>query len=276
MLPEGGLFCYLRGQIWESYGDCRFSNATRIFKMLVDEEKAKRWGSELNQIDNPYMSTIFFEKFLNRNGCFNKGAKILDVGSGIGAVPSYFSRKHPDVKFTSSDYHEWKVLEAQEIAFAKGIKGVEFQVLDWYSLPKNLKGVFEGIFNVHTLCCMKDIEKAVTSLLSIEPKWIAFNSLFYEGPLSAHVHIVDHQKPWEGIDSPDGDFNIHSLEIIQEICSKYGYRLCFEPFHPNTSLPRPDDNGRGTFTLKTEISEYTQFSGPIYLPWYFVLIKKTN
>ena len=50
-----------------------------------------------------------------------------------------------------------------------------------------------------------------------------------------------------------------------------GYsNFIFEKFEIGKKLVRPKNGERGTFTIQSEFSEFTQFSGPVYLPWYFV------
>ena len=47
--------------------------------------------------------------------------------------------------------------------------------------------------------------------------------------------------------------------------------IIFNPFQINLDLPRGDLNRVGTFTEKQEDGRRLQFSGPIALPWYFLL-----
>lgn len=65
------------------------------------------------------------------------------------------------------------------------------------------------------------------------------------------------------------------LPFTKKYFKRKGFRKFFyEKFEIPVSLPRPPNGSRGTYTVKTEISARTQFSGPVYLPWYFVLAKK--
>jgi len=233
-----------------------------------------RWQSEYPQIDNPYFSTIAFEEFLAARGGFLDGKEIFDIGTGIGANLYYFAAKNPGVRFLGGDYNADKIAEAKDVAKARGDNGLAFETVDWFDISDGYRGRFDGIINVHTLCCFKRIEPAIEALCALEPRWIAFNSLFYEGPLDVMIHIRDHDNPAIGDDNPDGDFNIFSLPLVRELFTKHGYKLHSEPFHPPQALPQPNNGARGTFTAQTEWHERTQFSGPVHLPWHFLFASR--
>ena len=72
---------------------------------------------------------------------------------------------------------------------------------------------------------------------------------------------------------PDADFNIHSLPNTKKIFKKYGYRVVkTKQYFPKKKIFKP--KGRGSYTIKSEFNKNTTFSGPVYLPWYFLLAKK--
>ena len=47
-----------------------------------------------------------------------------------------------------------------------------------------------------------------------------------------------------------------------------------EPYFPKKKIKKQGKRKRGSYTIKTEFHKYSTFSGPVYLPWYFVLAKK--
>jgi hypothetical protein len=49
-----------------------------------------------------------------------------------------------------------------------------------------------------------------------------------------------------------------------------------EPFTITVDLPKPKDGQRGTYTVRTEWNKRSQFSGPVYLPWHFVLAVRSS
>jgi hypothetical protein len=126
------------------------------------------------------------------------------------------------------------------------------------------------------LCTQKNFEDAASSILRLNPNWIAFNSLFYNGPLDVLIHIRDRTSDLAD-DNPDADFNIHSLQHANEYMFNNGYHLCAsEPFDIGLKLPAPADGSRGTYTVTTQWSDFTQFSGPVHLPWHFLLYRRSD
>ena len=235
----------------------------------------KRWPNEVAQFDMPHYSTMAFEQFLASRGCFREGTKVLDIGSGLGANFGYFSGKNPGVSFLGLDYNADKVEAGKHLLAEKNILCVDLELGDWFNLPPQYVGQFDGIYNCHTLCCFKRIEPALQAIISLSPRWLAFNSLFYEGPMDVLIHIRDYNKPAITDDNPDGDFNIFSLANIRDILSSNDYVLVGdEPFYPPKDLPRPAGGSRGSYTMRTELHERTQFSGTVYLPWRFILAER--
>jgi hypothetical protein len=64
---------------------------------------------------------------------------------------------------------------------------------------------------------------------------------------------------------------------MQKYLKENGYgEFIAEKFSIKIDLPRPANGERGTYTVKTEWDDRTMFSGPVHLPWYFILTKKTK
>lgn len=236
----------------------------------------EEYQNEITQIESPYYSTTAFEDFLSRHQCFRDGTEILDIGSGIGAALYYFQQKHPAVKYFGIDYNQKKIEFGKKLIAERKVEDIDLDSADWFNLPADYKGRFEGIVSIHAVCCLKHIEKALEPMFALQPRWIAINSLFYDGPLDVLTHIRNHNNPDLKDDNPDGDFNIFSLTRTSDISREKGYEVIYEPFYPAGAIQRRDDGGRGTYTMKTDFHEHTQFSGPVFLPWHFVLIRKKD
>lgn len=241
---------------------------------LTAENLAKSMPSHLKQFKQPLYSTVGLEAFLEKHSCFVPG-RILDIGCGCGAVTNYMAGRHPDVNFLGLDYSQLLIDTGKEIPANQALTNLELKFGNWFDLPRDLVGAVDGIFNVHTLCCMKKIEPALDSLVALKPEWLAFTSLFYEGPLDVLIHIRDHGYPELTDDDPDADFNIFSLPLVRDYLGQKGYtNFFYERFEIPSVLPKPPNGERGTYTMQTEMGPRTQFSGPVHLPWYFVLAKK--
>jgi len=229
--------------------------------------------SELVQIKSPYQSTLSFEKFLKSNKALNNTTKsVLDLGCGLGAQINYFSKKFPKIKFIGWDYSKKQINKAKKLNKNKNCK---FYTQDILNIKKKLN--VDLTISIQTFCCFKDSEKLFKSISKINSKWIAINSLFYDGPIDVLIHIRELKKNSLKDNDPDGDFNIHSIPKFEKIIKKEGYKLIKKiPFFPERKIPKPKNGVRGSYTIKTEFNKFTIFSGPVHLPWYFLLLKKIN
>ena len=231
--------------------------------------------SELTQLHKPYESTIRFEKFLKENRLLTKKTnKIIDIGSGIGSNLHYFSKKNNGIKFTGSDYDKKRISLANKL---NRNKNINFEFLDILKFNKKFVNQYDGLVSIHALCCFKSLDKVIKNMCKIKPKWIAINSLFHKGDLDVLIHIRDYNQPKLKDSNPNSDFNIFSLSQIKKEFKKYNYKLVkVSPYFPKKPISKPKFNRRGSYTIKTEFNKLSTFSGPVYLPWHFILAKKNE
>ncbi len=239
--------------------------------------RVKRIASRyVAQFDTPYESTKAFYRFLKKNGCFEKDASYLDIGAGFGCVAAHFAQKEGGVKFVGVDYNPACIQIGNRTAKNKKIDNLELTLGDWFRLPPSMRGAYDGVFNTHTFCVFRDSLHATDKLIELKPRWIAFNSLFWDGYTDVFIHTRDSKNPKTDVGSPDSDLNIFSLPTLIEHLKKKGYtKVHVEPFTIPIDLSQPKDGRRGTYTVKTKWSKRSQFSGPVYLPWHFVLAIRT-
>lgn len=224
------------------------------------------------QFDSPFFSTIGLLDFLKSHDLVRAGTEVLDIASGSGANIYHLAKAFPETTFLGVDYQIKAVELGRKLLGERGLANAGVELGDWFDLPAEYRGRFDGVLNVHSLCCFKHLEEAVAPLIDLRPRWLAFNSLFYEGPLDVLIHIRDHENPALTDDIHDADFNTFSLPRFRDYLARSGYRsFRFQRFRIPLPLPRPADGGRGTYTVRTEFDERTQFSGPVHLPWYFVV-----
>ena len=193
------------------------------------------------------------------------------MGTGIGSNLRYFSTKYKKNKFIGTDYNKLKIKMAKK--FVKN-SNVDFFYQNMDKFDKKFIGKFDGIIAIHTLCCFKDIKKPLEFMCSLKPKWLAANSLFYNGPLDVLIHVRNHKHKHIKDDNPNGDFNIHSLPRVEKIFKNYGYNVSYKRHFPEKKILSPHNKKRGSYTIKTKSNKNLLFSGPIYLPWYFIFAKK--
>lgn len=241
---------------------------------------------------SPKQSTICLIEFLkkripelslNRTKEDNNLQTFVDLGSGgcSGLYP--IAKEFEKFEFIGLDYNR-KIIDwvndfwASENGKKFNLPNLSAEYADW-NLPETVNKILKKnnvlvLLAIHSLCTVKNLSKVLTPILKHKPKHLVFNSLFYDGPLDAFIHIKDYNIEIDD-NNPDADFNIHSIPRFRNFLEKLGYKnFYFEPFDIGFNLPRPFDNGRGTYTINTEFSKYSQFSGPVYLPWYFVHAEK--
>tara|TARA_B100000674_G_C37842422_1_gene915985 strand:- start:581 stop:1288 length:708 start_codon:yes stop_codon:yes gene_type:complete len=232
--------------------------------------------SELKQYKNIYQSTLEFDNFLKVK--LKNSKKLIDIGCGKGGTLSFYAKKYKKLKIYGIDYRS-KNINASRKYFRKFKidKNVKFQKVNILKNinNKDLKNP-DGIISQKTFNTFDNIEKPLNNLIKLKPKWIGLNSLFFKGKMDVLIHIRDRENKYYELkdNDPDGDFNIFSISNLKKYLKTTNYKITkIKPFFPKKKLRKIGDN-RGTYTIKTEFSDRTCFSGPVYLPWYFVLIEK--
>ena len=243
-------------------------------KKNISKLKNKFVKSETLQYKKTYQSTLAFESFLKKK--INDTSMIIDIGCGQGGTLSYYCRKYNKLKFIGLDYRNYNVKISRYLSKKYKIKNVEFFQVDL--LKRNFKKKLKnlkiknpiGIISEKTFCTFKKLDLVLDNLISLKPEFIAINSLFYEGDMDVYTHITGKQNE----NNVDGDFNIHSLQKLKKYLKKFKYRITkVNDFFPEKKIIS-NRLKRGTYTLETEMSKRTMFSGPVYLPWKFVMIEK--
>lgn len=230
-------------------------------------------ASEIYQIDNVYMSTAAMSKIMRKLLSESRVETIFDLGCGIGAATLYFAKEFPNVEFVGLDYNSEGIVIANQLAANLGIANAIFKTQDIFDTSETFCAEETAVISIHTLCCFKEFEPFFNKILSFQPEWFVVNSLFWKGNLDVLIHIRD----WDNLKPdqiPDSDFNIFSKTRITNFCQQFNYHSVFDDFFPDVSLEEPSDFRRATYTLKTEINSKTQFSGPVHLPWSFLIARK--
>jgi hypothetical protein len=234
--------------------------------------------SEFAQFTKTYQSTVEFNKFLSKY-LYNSN-NVLDIGTGIGGTLSFYTKRYKNTHFIGIDHRKKYVNQARTIFKKLKIdENVTFERVDVLKNinDKNLNKI-DGIISEKTFCTFKNIEKPIKNLIKLKPNWIGINSLFFDGYMDILIHQRQisslNLKPLNQDNIPDGDFNIHSLKKLIHIIKPYGYKVSkYKLFFPNKKI-KSNRSKFGTYTMKTEFDKNTCFSGPVHLPWYFVLIEK--
>ena len=112
-------------------------------------------------------------------------------------------------------------------------------------------------------------------MFKLKPKWILITSLFYDGPVEAKIKIKDYSRQMGEKKYRQTYYNIYSLNEVKKISNRNGYDLTdYKPFILPFDIEKPEDKGRGTYTIKLHNGYRIQISGPLIMPWYTPLLKK--
>lgn len=76
------------------------------------------------------------EELLHRDTTFPPGARVLEVGCGVGAQTCIVARRNPKVQFTSIDLSEASLRAAQAAARRLGLSNVSFELGDARTLAR--------------------------------------------------------------------------------------------------------------------------------------------
>ena len=249
---------------------------------MVKESEDAQWSGSLdekqinyhlNQFNYPYQSTKKLLAFVESVVKEPQKNVIIDVATGSGANVYYINKKWNnfvvgvDINKTLIEFGREKLA---------GNANVFLVPIDFM----NLKDIFEieeikdkfiakkiGVTCFQTLSWLSEWRTCLKSIVSIDPEWICFSSLFYDGPLDCEIKVKDFTL------NKDFYYNIYSIDRIKKYLEHKGYTVFVKPFEIDIDLPKPKDRALGTYTVNSENNKL-QFSGPIYMPWYFILAKK--
>lgn len=231
------------------------------------EENNLEWYTR--QFREPYRITVAFEKFLGSNTSL-ENKKILDIGCGPGSGTSYLAERHPDCVFTGID------INTELFAFYRGKSdNIRFQYGDVFALDDTLKGQFDGIISLQTLSWLPEYRRPLEQICKLNPQWIAFSSLLYEGKINYTVSLENYERPTKDSDFSQVYYNIYSVPLIAQLLGKYGYTdVRYEAFEIDMDIPRPEHKNLGYYTVSTAQGKRLAFNTCLYQPEGFLFASR--
>lgn len=236
------------------------------------------WPLHERQFKEPYRITERFSDWLREHQCFvpDQRSRIADVGAGMGANIYFFAKQYPETEFLGFDINPECVRRGNERLIDLGAKNGRLEVGDLYHLDPKYHGYFDGIMSCATLSWLPDFGEAVTRMAELGPRWIAATSLFHDGPVDCTIETRDYSHPLESSPCTTKFYNIYSLEIARRSFAELGYsEFHFAPFEIDIDLARPKPGGMGTYTERLADGRRLQISGPLLMPWYFILARQS-
>ena len=133
-----------------------------------------------------------------------------------GAEAVYFLNCNPKIAITGIDY-VGDAFTFFEDNMPDDIKSrITLKTGDWYNLDSGLIGKFDGVISLETLSWLEDWKRPIDAIIELNPEWMAFSSLFYEGRVNYSIRIED----YEITNSKDGfdvaNYNIYSIPLIKD------------------------------------------------------------
>lgn len=250
----------------------------------MQNQRTKEWLKTFNndyfdrQFTTPYRSTVKFCDWLEEINVLNSQntTKILDIGTGKGANMCYMKSRFPNLEMLGLDINQEFIDEGNIYMERNSIEKCRLEYGDIFQLDsKKFGNVYEGIISYQTLSWLPNHELALEKMVELNPNWISFSSLFYEGLVDCKIEVK------ELLDS-DGEnikntsfYNIYSLPRIQKFFEKRGYEICkYVPFHIDIDLEKPKHTHMQTYTEMLPNGKRLQLSGPLIMNWYFVFVQK--
>ena len=215
----------------------------------------------LRQYQEPYRSTVALADFVTRIAPTLTG-RAVDVGCGAGANIYHLSR--------ALSVLEWWGIDLAFLDEARSrLPEVQFVEADFYKLS-GLGERFDVVFSIQTLSWLPAYEDALAELIgaTVPGGWLFITSLFTDSSAEAVTTV---RLPGGG-ESP---YNVYSLERFQAECERRRAQVvAAEDFLIDVDLEAPTDRGMGTYTRRLEDGSRLQFSGPLWMPWKFVAVRK--
>lgn len=224
-----------------------------------------------SQWDSPKRSTLALEEHV-RERVLESDA-VVDLACGAGGPTAWLAKHHPTVKFTGLDYSAELIGIARSLAIAENVTNLSFETGDWFNLDSTSQ--YDGVISFQTLSWLPAMEAPMLAIFErLHPRWIGLSSLFFDGDISCKIEVTEHASNKQSF------YNVYSLPALERLCAKHDYRIeCARPFNIDIDLaPLSDRNHMGTYTKRVigdnDVEERLQFSGPLLMPWWMVLIAK--
>lgn len=261
------------------------------------KQQSSHWSSEtkdmnyfFRQLENPYQSTISFFDFLDENQLINANTSLVDACCGSGCNAFYAAKRFSPKMIVGFDYQDEFLEIAREYQskeFNGSISRIDFCKGDVYDVKPtidelNARGQLfnaNGIIFLQTLSWLTDWKKALQQLSSLNTEWIALSSLFYEGLIEAEISIKRYSSDGNNISASPYDvspYNVYSMPIVEDFLKENGFvEFFWRKFDIKSPLKKPADvNKMGTYTIEEKSGSLLQVSGPIIMPWQFLIAKR--
>lgn len=157
---------------WGDHDSCLFCGTAKFFRPSYRTHLIQEW---LPALDGAV------EKL-------ERGAKVADVGCGLGLSTMMMAETFPQSKFTGYDPHEPSVIEARQLAKEKGLPNVSFEVAVAKDLPA------EGWDLVTLFDCLHDMGDPAGAAARVRETLAEDGAMMVVEPM-AHDRVADNLNP---------------------------------------------------------------------------------
>ena len=243
-----------------------FENENKSWLKISENE----YKYHIKQFQNPKQSTLKFYKFIKKK--LLTSGTVLDIAAGASAATCLFASKATNTQFTALDIN-YKLLKiGKEFANKKKLSNIDFKNQDMYKLKSNFE--YDGIILLQTLSWLREMKKPLKHIFRLQPNWLALSSLFYEGDITCKIQVNEHKQNTKRF------YNIYSMPEVERIADSNNYFIKkILNFNLNFDIKKPKNPDHMMTYTRTLINSNNtksrlQLSGPLLLPWKFILLEK--
>jgi 2-polyprenyl-3-methyl-5-hydroxy-6-metoxy-1,4-benzoquinol methylase len=196
--------------------------------------------------------------------------RLLDMGCSTGNFLLHLHRMLPELDATGADLAESSLEQCRR---NPELAGVNFEKLDLFALPAS--GSFDVVVVNAVLYMMTDeqFEKALDSIhgaLAVGGTVLAFD--FFHG-FDQHVSILEKSDS-----HPDGlPISFRPQSLVAGWMQKHGFeKPQYFPFTLPIDLPKSNEPGLPTYTVKTVEGVRLPFRGTLFQPWCHMMADKAT
>lgn len=223
----------------------------------------------LSQLNSPYESTKSLLAFCKDNIDLSEVNTILDLACGTGVNSFYLSRNHfKKQHFFGVDISNEAIKIGNDYIQKHNYSNIKLEVNNMYEILENKKRYDMTMF-IHTLFAMEDAYSCLEKIMNITSKYVVLLSLFTTDHLEVLTRVTKiDDKEIEHI------FQILSISRLKSFAEERGFNLKkYKEFNISFELKR-QNKGLGSYTKELVDHSFDTFTGPVYLPWGFVLLEK--
>ena len=262
------------GRCLESDADMHVTNGDAQAGYWLDP---RHLDYHVRQFDTPYRSTVSMLD-LAATVAGPGSTTGLDVACGAGANLYHLGRAFPRIEWTGVDLAADLFRVGERLMAERNVPRMpRFVAGDAYRLAEYLPPrSFDLVFCFQTFLSVPAYEPLLESLLAmVKPGgWACISSLFTESLVDARIELRQyHDRTCTNFDGP-AFYNVYCLDRFTAECRKHGaVEVRAAPFTIDQDLPQPSHGQMGTYTERLADGRRIQLSGPLLMPWQFVLVR---